>query len=124
MIRLILERIDPMTHRQAVAPGAGADLEFAGIVRPEEGGQPIKALHYEVYPGMTERQLAVVEAEVLAKFPLLGLVIVHRHGSIPVGETALWVQVQSAHRKEALEALEFAVRRIKEIVPVWKGPAG
>lgn len=123
MILLVPERIDPVAYRRPPVPGAGADLEFAGIVRPEEKGQVISALHYEVYPGMTEGQLEVVERETRGQFPLLELVIVHRHGRIKAGETALWIQVQSAHRKEALEALEYAVKRIKEIVPVWKGSA-
>ena len=123
MIRLVLESIDPAVFRIPPMSGAGADLEFSGRVRPEEKGQAIHALHYEIYPGMTEGQLEVVEQETLGTFPLKSLVIVHRHGPIPVGETALWIQVQAPHRREAMEALEFAVRRIKEIVPVWKGDA-
>jgi molybdopterin synthase catalytic subunit len=41
-------------------------------------------------------------------------------GRLEVGEVALVIAVASPHRKEAFAACEYAVDRIKEIVPIWK----
>ena len=40
--------------------------------------------------------------------------------TVPIGETSLVVAVSSPHRKEAFQACQAAVDRIKEIVPIWK----
>jgi len=44
----------------------------------------------------------------------------HRLGRMEIGEVSLVVAVASPHRKEAFEACQYAVDRIKEIVPIWK----
>ena len=44
----------------------------------------------------------------------------HRIGRLAIGEASLLVAVSSAHRREAFEACQHAVDRIKQTVPVWK----
>ena len=39
----------------------------------------------EHYPGMTERQLAAIEAEAVARWPLEASLIVHRVGRLAPG---------------------------------------
>ncbi|MDH5201151.1 MAG: molybdenum cofactor biosynthesis protein MoaE, partial [Candidatus Bathyarchaeota archaeon] len=48
----------------------------------------------------------------------------HRMGRVEVGEAALVVAVSSPHRREAFEACQYAVDRVKEIVPIWKKEVG
>jgi molybdopterin synthase catalytic subunit len=124
VIVLTEEKIDEKAFRQQLPNREiGALVEFSGVVRETEKGRKISSLFYEIYPGMTEQELSRVEKETREKFSLDALVIAHRHGEIPVGETALWLQVFSCHRREALEAIEYAITRIKEIVPIWKARA-
>jgi len=103
------------------AAGAGAAVSFLGIVRGEEDGAPIRGLLYEAYQPMAGRQLQAVGRELTARFPaLLEARLVHRIGSIPVGEIALLVQTAAPHRADAFAACQFAVDRIKQLLPIWK----
>jgi len=84
---------------------AGAWLEFRGVVRGGENGQAISALEYEAYPEMAEREIRRLLEEISKKNPCLGAKVIHRVGTIPVGETAVYVGVSSRHRAEAIAFL-------------------
>jgi len=99
---------------------AGAWLEFRGVVRGEENGQPIAALEYEAYPEMAEREIRRLLEELTAKHPCLAARVIHRVGAIPVGETAIYVGVAGRHRAEAIALLAGFMDRLKQDVPIWK----
>ena len=46
--------------------------------------------------------------------------IVHRIGPLQITDIAVLIAVSSPHRKDAYRANEYAIERIKEIVPIWK----
>lgn len=98
----------------------GAELVFRGRVRGTEGGRRIRALHYEHYPGMTERELKSLAEKTAERFPIRDLVCRHRTGEIPVGETSMEISIWSPHRREALEAMDFFIAELKKSVPIWK----
>lgn len=102
-------------------PTCGGRVIFSGNVRPEEKGESIEGLHYAQYPEMALRQMNCLVAEIRAKWAIERLAIVHRVGYVPVGESSVLIGVGSAHRREAFEAAQFAIARLKEIVPIWKG---
>jgi molybdopterin synthase catalytic subunit len=99
---------------------AGAVALFQGVVRNENLGRRVLRLEYDAYPEMAARKMREVAEEVRTRWPVNEIGIVHRIGRLEVGETVLLVAVSSAHRREAFEACQYAVDRIKEIVPVWK----
>jgi len=103
-----------------LAPGAGALLEFRGVVRGEENGAPISALRYEVYPGMAEKVIREIVADLARLGPCLRVVVIHRHGIIPVGEAAIYLRVDSKHRGAGIRMLEEFMNRLKKDVPIWK----
>ena len=49
--------------------------------------------------------------------------IVHRIGPLAISDIAVLIAVSSPHRKDAYRANEYAIERIKEIVPIWKNMA-
>jgi molybdopterin synthase catalytic subunit len=100
--------------------GAGACLEFRGIVRGLEQDRAISALCYEAYEPMALRVMETLVNELAADGPCLAVEVIHRHGTIPVGETAIFLRVQSAHRGEGLRLLESFLTRLKTEVPIWK----
>jgi len=51
--------------------GAGAVIDFAGIVRPDENDRPITGLTYETYDPMAERELTRLGEQAIAQFGLL-----------------------------------------------------
>lgn len=99
------------------ALGGGGVASFTGIVR---GGDGMTALTLEHYPAMTERAMAQVAAEAEARWPLLGVVLIHRHGTLAPGERIVLVGTASAHRGAALEACAFLIDWLKTRAPFWK----
>ena len=76
----------------------GAVVTFTGTVRGTAGGAPITSMTLEHYPGMTEAELARVEAEANARWPLSASLIVHRIGELRPGDNIVLVVTASAHR--------------------------
>jgi molybdopterin synthase catalytic subunit len=100
--------------------GAGALLEFQGIVRGLEGGATIGGLLYEIYQPMAERMIRRIVEELDAEHPCHAFHVVHRNGFVPVGEAAIYVRIESSHRSEAIKMLELFMNRLKAEVPIWK----
>jgi molybdopterin synthase catalytic subunit len=98
----------------------GAIVTFTGTVRGEAGGRPIAAMDLEHYPGMTERELARVEGEACARWPLLASLVIHRYGELRAGDNIVLVITASAHRQAALEAAAFLIDYLKTRAPFWK----
>lgn len=101
----------------------GAVANFVGIARetnPDEGGEPVVAMTLEHYPGMTERQLAAVEAEARDRWPLLDCLIVHRYGRFEPGDPIVLVATLSSHRQAAFDACAFLMDYLKTRAPFWK----
>ena len=48
------------------------------------------------------------------------MAIAHRIGVVDIGEVSLVVAVASPHRREAFQACQYVVDRIKQVVPIWK----
>ena len=99
------------------AAGGGGVASFTGIVRGEGG---LAALRLDHYPGMTERAMTAIADEAAARWPLLGLVLVHRHGELAPGERIVFVGTAARHRGAALEACGFLIDWLKTRAPFWK----
>lgn len=113
--------LDPAAIAAAVEdPGAGAINVFTGVVRDNARGKSVQSLEYEAYPAAAEKQLANVASEMRERWDLLGIAIEHRFGLLEIGEASVVIAVSSAHRDAAFDASAYAIRRIKEIVPIWK----
>ncbi len=102
----------------------GAIVTFTGTVRGEAKGCPITAMTLEHYPGMTEAELARVEAEAQARWPLSASLIIHRIGELQPGDNIVLVIAASAHRHAAFEAAAFLMDYLKSRAPFWKKETG
>ena len=128
MIRVQEADFDVGAEIEALVAGRrdiGAVVTFTGLVRdfaPAAAGA-ITAMRLEHYPGMTEKQLAAIEAEARARWPLDACLIVHRHGRLAPGARIVLVVTASAHRQAAFEAAEFLVDWLKTKAPFWKQEA-
>ncbi|MDR6869928.1 molybdopterin synthase catalytic subunit [Bosea sp. BE125] len=121
IIRIQREDFDLSAEIAALMAGRsdiGAVVSFAGLCR-DEGGR-LKALELEHYPGMAEAEIARVAEEAAQRWPLLGLVAIHRHGLVAPGEQIVLVVAASAHRRAAFEAAEFLMDYLKTRAPFWK----
>lgn len=102
--------------------GAGACVMFEGVVREMEEGRKLRALRYEVYEPMTQRELEKLAMQVLAEHDALAIHVQHSVGDVAVGCVSFRLHVAAAHRKPALEAVDKFIDRMKREVPIWKLP--
>lgn len=104
----------------APGTGTGAVLEFRGLVRDRENKEPISALCYEVYEPMASKVLREILEKLGEAYSCQTVTVIHRYGVIPVGEAAIFVRVESAHRATGLHLLEEFMNELKLAVPIWK----
>lgn len=102
----------------------GAVVTFTGICRADGETGPITAMVLEHYPGMAEAELARVEADARARWPLADCLILHRYGRLVPGERIMAVVTASAHRQAAFEAASFLMDYLKNSAPFWKKEHG
>jgi molybdopterin synthase catalytic subunit len=98
----------------------GAVVTFTGICRADEKGEPIAALTLEHYPGMAEAEIARHVEDALARWPLLGVTVIHRHGRLTPGDVIVLVATVSSHREAAFAAASFLMDYLKTRAPFWK----
>ncbi|MBU9698213.1 molybdenum cofactor biosynthesis protein MoaE [Rhodobacteraceae bacterium HSP-20] len=108
----------------AAAAGAGAVVTFTGVVRGDGG---MAAMEIEHYPGMTEKAIAGIVSQAVARWALVDALVIHRHGRLAVGEAIMMVATAAPHRADAFAAAEFLMDYLKSRAPFWKkeiGPDG
>jgi molybdopterin synthase catalytic subunit len=69
---------------------------------------------------MAKKELRRIAEEMLNRWQLCKVAIVHRTGTLSVGKFSVAIIVSAPHRSDAFEAARYAIERIKEIVPIWK----
>ncbi|PEC51101.1 molybdopterin (MPT) converting factor, subunit 2 [Bacillus sp. AFS077874] len=99
---------------------AGAITVFIGTVRELTKGKKTLSLEYQAYESMAVKKLAQIGDEINGKWPEAIVAITHRIGRLEISDIAVVIAVSSPHRKVAYEANEYAIERIKQIVPIWK----
>lgn len=128
---LIALRDAPPSIDEAVASvshsGAGAVCVFLGVVRDVNQGRPVVELEYEAYGTMALSEMRRIVDELVAEIPGARVSVVHRTGSLRVGEVAVVCAASAPHRDDAYRACRALIDRIKSRVPIWKrerGPDG
>jgi molybdopterin synthase catalytic subunit len=100
----------------------GAIVVFLGTVRDCAGR--VEEMTLEHYPAMTETELARIETEANARWPLQASLIVHRTGRLLPGDNIVLVATASEHRDAAFAAAEFLMDYLKTSAPFWKRESG
>jgi molybdopterin synthase catalytic subunit len=107
--------------------GAGAVCVFLGTVRDHNEGLPVVRLEYEAYASMALAEMNRIAGELAAETPGLRLAVLHRTGSLGVGDVAVVCAASAPHRGEAYLACRALIDRVKARAPIWKrehGPDG
>ncbi len=107
---------------RSMSDGMGAAVCFLGVVRADEGGEPILALEYESFHSMAEHQFNLLFTEMEKRWPIESVRLVHRLGVVKVNEPSLWVEIIAPHRSEAFAACQWLIDEMKRVVPIWKKP--
>jgi molybdopterin synthase catalytic subunit len=123
MIKVQREDFDIGAEIAALTDGntkVGGLAMFVGLVRDLAPQGKISAMTLEHYPGMTEKRLAEIAEEAKSRWPLEGVLIIHRYGRLEPGDRIVLVAATSAHRQAALDACAFLIDWLKTKAPFWK----
>jgi molybdopterin synthase catalytic subunit len=101
-------------------PKAGAVVLFSGEARNHNLGKEVDYLEYEAFIPMAEQMIGEIIEESCKKWTLDYAICQHRIGKVSICESAVCVITASAHRKEAYEANQYIIHRVKHEVPIWK----
>ncbi|MCX6921870.1 MAG: molybdenum cofactor biosynthesis protein MoaE [Verrucomicrobia bacterium] len=127
MKRQLIINIQPIDEsallaQRSMSAGMGAAVYFLGVVRGSEGSTNISALEYEVFQRMAEHQIHLLFDELAKRWPIESVRLVHRVGSVKVGEASLWLEVIAPHRGEAFAGCQWLIDELKRVAPIWKTP--
>lgn len=98
--------------------GAGAVVTFTGLVR--DNGGALAAMEIEHYPGMTEKAIAAMVEQAMARWSLADALVIHRYGRLAGRDPIMMVATASRHRADAFAAAEFLMDYLKSRAPFWK----
>ena len=96
------------------ALGNAAVASYVAIAECGEEGVLI-----EHYPALARNELAAIAAEADERWPLAGLILIHRHGRFSAGERLAFAAVAAPTRTAAIEACAFLVGALATRAPFW-----
>ena len=107
-------------HAEIGDPGAGAVLAVVGTVRDHKQGRKVLGIDYVAYEPMAHKILHDIGRDILKRWSLRRVILVHRLGPLEVGEASVAILVASPHRAAGFEALRAAIEALKKDAPIWK----
>jgi molybdopterin converting factor subunit 1 len=119
--RITREAIDARSIAgMMLRPEVGAICIFEGVVRNNSKGKTTRYLEYEGYESMALKKMEEIGTFVRSAWDIDSVAIVHRLGHMDIGEASVAIIVTSPHRRASFDACEYAIDRLKKIVPIWK----
>ena len=107
-------------HRRLLRGEDGAVCTFEGVVRNNSAGRATRYLEYECYEAMAIQVMARIGREIAAAHAISRIALVHRLGTMQIGETSVIVAVTAPHRRPSFDAALEGINRLKKLVPIWK----
>ena len=97
----------------------GAVVSFIGTVR-DLTGESLFSLTLEHYPGMTEKSLRSIAEKARKKWEIESVTIIHRVGTLGIGDQIVLVITSSKHRQAAFDSCNYIMDFLKTDAPFWK----
>ena len=97
----------------------GAVVSFIGTVR-DLTSESLVSLSLEHYPGMTEKSLTSIADKARNKWEIESITIIHRVGTLGIGDQIVLVITSSKHRQAAFDSCNFIMDFLKTDAPFWK----
>ncbi len=120
-IALVTDPIDVARVVQAVShPAVGAVASFLGTVRDVNDNRSVTGIDYEAYEPMAHREMDTIAREVAEQFPGVRVSVVHRLGTLVVGDVSVAIACAHARRAPAADAMRVVIEQLKLRVPIWK----
>ena len=119
-VRLLTEPFNPgqlVRPFTDAHPGLGGVCTFVGEVRGDDDVEALELSHYEP---LTLAGMDDLAEQALARFELMGILIAHRVGVMRPGEPIVLVSAAARHRRDAIQAVDFAMDHLKSDAWFWK----
>ena len=97
----------------------GAVVSFIGTVR-DLTSESLISLTLEYYPGMTEKSLRSIADKARKKWEIESVTIIHRVGTLGIGDQIVLVITSSKHRQAAFDSCNYIMDFLKTDAPFWK----
>ena len=121
MIEITSQPIDTAAVLASVqSDQAGAAVLFVGSTRQFTDGRETLKLDYQCYEAMAIKKMTEILEQASNQWKIESCSIVHRIGSVGLGESSIAVAVSSPHRADSFEAARWLVDTLKKDVPIWK----
>jgi len=101
-------------------PSCGATSVFVGTVRDENEGRPVEGIEYTAYEVMADAELSRIVFEAQERHPGVRVAVLHRLGTLRVGDASVAIACAHPHRAPALDACRYVIEALKQRVPIWK----
>lgn len=106
--------------KHTVKTNIGGHSIFLGQIREDViNDKKIQSMEFTAYQKMALEKAHDIREEIISKYKLICAHIYHSLGNIKVGEICLFVFTSAEHRKEAINACDEMVDRIKKEIPLW-----
>ncbi len=102
------------------SPSMGALVQFLGTVRDITEDRKVTRLEFEVDVGLATEELERIREEAIRDFGVADVSIVHRIGTLNVGENIVLIVVGAAHRDAAFKGCRYVIEQLKERAQIWK----
>jgi molybdopterin synthase catalytic subunit len=106
--------------KRARSKDAGAMVTFLGTVR--DNG--IERLEVEAFREAALAELQAIQREATSRFALEAVEIVHRTGTLAIGESIVAIVCSAGHREEAFSGCRYIIEELKKRAPLWKKELG
>jgi molybdopterin synthase catalytic subunit len=119
-VRLMPDPFDPaaeVARFTTAVPDAGGVVSFLGKVRADDG---VTALDIRHYPPMTLPGFIALADTAARRWPLDGLMVLHRVGEMAPGAPIVLVAAAARHRRDAFAATDFVMDHLKSESWLWK----
>lgn len=98
----------------------GGHSIFLGQVRQDVKSEgTVESIEFTAYEPMALEYAHRIKEETIQKFELSCMHIHHSLGRILAGQICLFVFTSSVHRRNAIDACDEVVERIKSELPIW-----
>jgi MoaE-MoaD fusion protein len=104
--------------RTRITPGTAAPGQET--VAAQHAGRSVESLDYEAHESMAPRLLDQIADEIAERFGVTRLAIVHRVGTVPLGDVSVAVVAVAPHRDAAFDAARYGIDETKHRVPIRK----
>ena len=120
MIDVRVQAADFDPGRQLARLGDLKRRAVASFVGRLDAHEPVSAVLVDHYPPLARLELARIAAEADARWPLAGIILIHRHGRLRPFDRILFAGAAAADVEAAEQACAFLVAAARAQAPFWR----